>query len=358
MEDVELHAVLPADALQLHPQQSAQAEERWEHGVVKMVGFRNTVGRECVWWCIVVFTGGLAALIAYWRPDWELFARNIECDLRRSQRILITRDDGHRFVEKVVRKEVGPVSAAPLTRAQIDACTATDVLNVSHLFDSQPVPSGTKGRSSRRASSPRGLSIQASVGLISYFEHRHLRYIFNVHSEKFGLYEGIEKGQSFEKLHKLARLPEADAPARTLTIALNGFNTIDVEVKGYIHLLFKEVLHPFFVFQLLAITLWVYEHYVYYALCILFVSMVSIIVSLIETRKNLVRLRKMVLFHGSVHRLTTPLGSNVEDYEIISCDNLVPGDVFMIPPEGMTMSCDAVVLTSGCVVNESMLTGR
>lgn len=36
---------------------------------------------------------------------------------------------------------------------------------------------------------------------------------------------------------------------------------------------------------------------------------------------------------------------------------LVPGDVIIIPTNGMIMPCDAVLIHGTCIVNESMLTG-
>ena len=39
-------------------------------------------------------------------------------------------------------------------------------------------------------------------------------------------------------------------------------------------------------------------------------------------------------------------------------DQLVPGDVLVIPPRGCTMTCDAVLINGTCIVNESVLTGK
>ena len=38
-------------------------------------------------------------------------------------------------------------------------------------------------------------------------------------------------------------------------------------------------------------------------------------------------------------------------------ESLVPGDVMVIPPTGMSMPCDAVLLTGTAIVNEASLTG-
>lgn len=37
---------------------------------------------------------------------------------------------------------------------------------------------------------------------------------------------------------------------------------------------------------------------------------------------------------------------------------LVPGDVLEIPSSGCTMTCDAVLLSGNCILDESMLTGK
>jgi cation-transporting ATPase 13A3/4/5 len=43
--------------------------------------------------------------------------------------------------------------------------------------------------------------------------------------------------------------------------------------------------------------------------------------------------------------------------ETISTDELVPGDILVLPPHGCILHCDAVLLSGNCIVNESMLTG-
>ena len=48
-------------------------------------------------------------------------------------------------------------------------------------------------------------------------------------------------------------------------LILYGANNIDVPVKSYPKLFFEEVLHPFYIFQILSIALWMYEKYFYYA---------------------------------------------------------------------------------------------
>ncbi len=65
-----------------------------------------------------------------------------------------------------------------------------------------------------------------------------------------------------------------------------------------------QVLDPFYIFQLFAVILWCYEAYFPYAGCVAVISIVSIVINLRETRRNLQTLHDMVEFHGTVRRCT------------------------------------------------------
>ena len=45
-------------------------------------------------------------------------------------------------------------------------------------------------------------------------------------------------------------------------------------------------------------------------------------------------------------------------HHLISSEQLVPGDVMLVPKQGCMMQCDAVLLQGNAIVNESMLTGE
>uniref|UniRef100_A0A4W6BTW5 ATPase cation transporting 13A2 n=1 Tax=Lates calcarifer TaxID=8187 RepID=A0A4W6BTW5_LATCA len=132
-----------------------------------------------------------------------------------------------------------------------------------------------------------------------------------------------------------------------------GPNLIYVPVKSYMKLLFEEVLNPFYVFQVFSITLWMCDNYYLYAICILLISMLSIGISLYETRKQSITLHNMARL---VTNVTIRRKSGVE--ECVSSEELVPGDCLIIPQEGLLLPCDAALLAGECLVNESMLTGE
>uniref|UniRef100_A0A8C9TPL4 ATPase cation transporting 13A2 n=1 Tax=Scleropages formosus TaxID=113540 RepID=A0A8C9TPL4_SCLFO len=132
-----------------------------------------------------------------------------------------------------------------------------------------------------------------------------------------------------------------------------GQNLIDVPVKSYARLLLEEVLNPFYIFQVFSIILWMSDRYYYYAACILFISLISISISLYEIRKQSTTLRNMARLV-----VTVTVQRDTGEEENVSSEELVPGDCLLIPPEGLMLPCDAALLVGECMVNESMLTGE
>uniref|UniRef100_A0A8D0B107 Polyamine-transporting ATPase 13A3 n=1 Tax=Sander lucioperca TaxID=283035 RepID=A0A8D0B107_SANLU len=162
-----------------------------------------------------------------------------------------------------------------------------------------------------------------------------IRY-FTFHSTKYYWNDGLQNFDVFTRL-------------------FFGVNEIAVKVPSVFKLLIKEVLNPFYIFQLFSVILWSADEYYYYAVAILFMSVISIATSLYTIKKQYVMLHDMVATH-SVVRVSVCRASN-EIEEILSTD-LVPGDVMVIPSNGTIMPCDAVLVSGTCIVNESMLTGE
>jgi len=97
--------------------------------------------------------------------------------------------------------------------------------------------------------------------------------------------------------------------------------------------------------------LWYNDEYTSYATCILIISVLSAVTSLVETKRNLHRIKEMAHYSCTVEVLREEGTSPVDS------DELVPGDVIVIP-EGCVMPCDVTLLTGSAIVNESMLTGE
>ena len=46
-----------------------------------------------------------------------------------------------------------------------------------------------------------------------------------------------------------------------------------------------QIIHPFYIFQIASIVLWSLDDYYYYAFCIALISVISIVTTLIDTKK-------------------------------------------------------------------------
>lgn len=120
-------------------------------------------------------------------------------------------------------------------------------------------------------------------------------------------------------------------------------------------MLVEDVLDFYYIFQSYSIILFFCDHYEVYALVILVTSLFSIILELQDLRDSQKHMKEMVDYHC---KLTVKRRNNdIVEYKQIDSDDLVPGDIFIVP-QNIKLPCDAILLTGSCVVNESLLTGE
>nr|XP_022911283.1 probable cation-transporting ATPase 13A3 [Onthophagus taurus] len=131
-----------------------------------------------------------------------------------------------------------------------------------------------------------------------------------------------------------------------------GKNAIEVPLQSIFKLFILEALTPFYIFQVFSLIVWFAEQYYYYTIAIILMSMYGISSSIIQTRKNQHNLRGTVDKTDHVEILLNNLIVKIDSID------LVPGDILVIPKNGCTLHCDAVLLNGNCVVNESTLTGE
>ncbi|XP_050437408.1 polyamine-transporting ATPase 13A3-like isoform X2 [Adelges cooleyi] len=184
---------------------------------------------------------------------------------------------------------------------------------------------------------------------IRRFDFKKYRFIWDVEERQFYMLTGIDHNIDTHVFHEQKGL---SATEQYLRRAVYGSNVIDVPLQSVWSLVFTEVLNPFYVFELFSFVVWYLDNYLTYATAIFFMSVVSIITAVIQTRRNQRNLRSTV--HSS------DVANVIRDNNVITVPTelLVPGDVLVIPSHGCVMHCDAILLTGHCIVNESMLTGE
>lgn len=197
---------------------------------------------------------------------------------------------------------------------------------------------------------PRPNGLFEKVDCLLFFDNKKLRYLWTPEANKFLKVTAFDKNIDCVYFHSQNGLSSDEQNRRRV---LYGNNEIEVRVQSIFQILFNEVLGPFYVFQVSSIILWGFDDYIMYASCIIVMSALSLISSVLQIRKNQKQLRDTVVGADMV-KIQRENGS----YDEIESSSLVPGDMIVIPSHGCVMQCDAVLISGNVIVNESMLTGE
>ncbi|XP_078697391.1 polyamine-transporting ATPase 13A3-like isoform X4 [Branchiostoma floridae x Branchiostoma belcheri] len=307
-------------------------------------GFKRDKVKTSVTAVFALCTLGLLFLVFYWRPEWFVWAQFTSCAPGEADVVLLrTMDDYRTWSKERVNIETKGSMHHQIslleTRCDGDTHQLQDLPTLS--VDSSPDKPIIQGGGQSDDQSSR------------YFIHHCLKYVWNAEKQTFEKVRGLDSGMPCSLFYTLRQ--GLSSPDQENRRSLYGDNAITVEVKPYIKLLFYQVLNPFYVFQLFSVCLWMSDEYYYYASAIIIMSLGSIGISLYTIRKQSEMLHQMVESHN------TMLVKVCRDGEVcseVTSTDLVPGDVLVIPANGMLLPCDAALITGNCIVNESMLTGE
>ena len=132
---------------------------------------------------------------------------------------------------------------------------------------------------------------------------------------------------------------------------------LNFHIDSFFRALFKNTCNFFFTFQIYSIILWNCTEYYTYAALIAAMTIFDLLEETITNLSNLKSIRKMARYS-----IPIKIYKKTEDGEIQTVEeqslNLVPGDVFELPDDGMAMPCDCVLLSGSVIINEAMLTGE
>ncbi|XP_054290911.1 polyamine-transporting ATPase 13A3-like isoform X1 [Macrosteles quadrilineatus] len=200
-----------------------------------------------------------------------------------------------------------------------------------------------------------GSEVHGAGCTMRFFVHQLRKFIWTPELREFRLLQGLANDKNTLQTLLDNHTDGLSPQQQKQTLAVYGRNQINVEVKSYWRLLIDEILNPFYVFEIASIIFWCYDTYIFYSVFIIIISAYSIIDTLIQTRKISLMTNKLVEESNS-NKVTVSLDDG-ETAEIES-EDLVPGDTIVIPPHGCLMTCDALLLSGNCIVNESVLTGE
>ncbi|XP_039983999.1 probable cation-transporting ATPase 13A3 isoform X1 [Xiphias gladius] len=331
-----------------------------EEEEMELQGYRLCRWRLALVGLAVLCTGGFLLLVLYWMPEWCVKSTCTRTTARDAEVVLLrSTDEFRRWFLARVRVMLAPGSN-PFHSLETQTTSPCSPSSPSCPFSS---PASTPLANGHTPHPSDGSPAQELIRRFADYQPKQIRY-FTFHSTK---YYWNDEVQNFEVLIGLedlqincstlhsehsAGLTRNQQEYRRLFF---GVNEIAVKVPSVFKLLIKEVLNPFYIFQLFSVILWSADEYYYYAVAIVFMSVISIATSLYTIKKQYVMLHDMVAAHSIVRVSVCRANNDIE--EILSTD-LVPGDVMVIPSNGTIMPCDAVLVSGTCIVNESMLTGE
>ncbi|KAH9492499.1 hypothetical protein Btru_025997 [Bulinus truncatus] len=270
-------------------------------------------------------TIGALRLVFYWLPHWMLKATHSSCPLEKAEQILL-KDLYNMYRVVKVRTITREGTGVKLWKPK------------RNLFRKAQLHSDTNLRPENDGS------------LIRYFICKKVKYIWDSASGTYEPLRGLEAHHRQSYFHNTTGLNIVEQSKRRV---LYGSNVIAVHVTPIIIILFKELSSPFYSFQLFSVCLWFAEDYWIYAVCIIVITVISLVIQVYQTRQFERALRNTI----SSTAISTVMRADGSFVDVPS-EDLAPGDVIEIPRFGCDMQCDAVLITGNCIVNESMLTGE
>jgi len=306
-----------------------------EDTLIRVSGYKTRPGRYIAFIVACVLTLGLVGLLSLWFPRWRMRYIWEASDFADAEFVMVENQYGDLSQESFISvpfarplSSVFPPSSCdpPCTHAQAQAMMHGEVSN-----------------------EPAAQEAETLVDLI-LFEYRYQRFLLHPPSGRFRTIQDW-RDTAWTSTHTMRQGIMSDLERERQVFF--GPNVIEIAGKSTAELLVGEVLHPFYMFQLVSIVLWSLDDYFYYAFCIAAMSVGSILSTLVETKKTIARMREMNRFVCAVRVLRDGAWVWADSSE------LVPGDVYDASDAGLSvLPADSVLLSGDAIVNESMLTGE
>ena len=287
---------------------------------IVMAGFTTRPAGLAVYMVLCIFTAGLAYLMFRWLPRWRVKLVGISKPIRDCSWVVVENQWNEFSVQDIQKRSYGH---------SLSSVFGTDekLAALNHDEDLDPLMTHLK-----------------------FVDFRYTRFYFHPIKDKFVFAENW-KDPSWTNVRSTRTGLEAEERHRREQVF--GKNMIEIQEKSVLQLLVDEALHPFYIFQVASLILWSLDEYYYYAICIFFISLVSITTTLLETRSTMRRLRKISRFECPTRVLRSGFWRQILSSE------LVPGDVYEVSDPSLSQfPCDSLLLAGDCIANESMLTGE
>ncbi|XP_078266208.1 putative cation-transporting ATPase 13A4 [Rhinoraja longicauda] len=300
-----------------------------QDGELEVFGYRVCCCRRALCTTVTVLSAGFLLLLFYWKPEWDVRTQCVRCTLQEADTILLRTTDEHKVWTRKKIKWVDLSSLRERTNGTPHPALS-DETSLLHRIIMKP------------------------EFKVRYFEIQKIRYIWDFKKKQFIRPGDLEEKHSCADIHHKfgSGLSTSEVITRRL---IYGPNTIEIQISPIWKLLCKEVLNPFYMFQIFSVCLWLSEDYTEYSIALIIMSFISLALSVYDVQQQSIKLYRLVESHNNM--TVTVYRKNTGCQELPSSE-LVPGDVFIISGNKQVLCCDSVLIQGGCIVNESMLTGE
>lgn len=322
----------------------------------------NVEPRCYVYWRVALFnvvsvlTGGTVAIVAHWPgfTRWRALAISAPCSPSSADFCLVQ--------SRPYNEQLSAPSSLSTKQSEPDE-TGLEVCPVEEICE-QTLEQLSITEARERTKQRPAKSLPLDLRMVVY---RHTRFLLRSSSQSKSNREQktlLSTSAAAESPLSFIQLDADEAPPASyadtglsgveasLRLQLFGQNAIDVPIPPWPVLLIRECIHPFVIFQVWAVIVWLTESYWSFSLFILCMAILTAVMNFMDVRKNLAEIRRISLFMTSVRVVRD--GKEIE----INSSGLVPGDIVHLCDPSMRLPCDMVLLRGQCTVTEAMLTGE
>ncbi|CAH2356001.1 vacuolar cation-transporting ATPase Ypk9p [[Candida] railenensis] len=302
--------------------------------VIGIAGYKTKILKQTIFYLICICTFGLGYLVFRWFPRYRINFLGDRTPLGLADWVVIENEFGELIIIDINKQRLNERLSSFLVLPDKNVEKDDDILEVGH--------EGVEIEAESEVVDP-------TIPYLHSFTYRYIKFFYSPVEDIFRTNSNWYDNSWLSLKHTGDGVSQALHEQR---MQIFGENNIDIEEKTIFQLLVDEVLHPFYMFQVFSIFLWLADDYYYYASCIFIISLVSVANTLAETKSTIRRLKQISKFTCEIRVWRNHFWKQIDSNE------LVPGDVFEVDPSLAVVPCDALLINGECVINESMLTGE
>ncbi|UYV64214.1 ATP13A3 [Cordylochernes scorpioides] len=248
-------------------------ELNWE-----MFGYKPHSGLNAATWLGIICSLGLLRLVFHWRPTWHLYCTHTLCPLTSASKILLVVNYQHQLL-LLHRSPSCDIytcylcSSIPAMKSVLkDAPWLGDkTLQPTKMQLLRPGPQVQPPLCPRSVSEWKLQGHYWPLDQLVYVENKKVRYMWDPDTETFLRLHGLDHDVPCSYFHHASALLPDEQLMRWVLQGCMYYN--------------HKVLEPFYIFQVFSMVIWYLDEYVYYATCIIIMSLLSLTLGVLQIRK-------------------------------------------------------------------------